>query len=109
MITVPVMLSGKPNGQLQVSFAEKRRLVHWSGFQSDALGDDNSTPRLSECFRAVHHWPDLNGLSMNSDKTETPVIDTSARKRMEGMLSTVDLAYQCRPSERCSKSGIHNR
>jgi len=56
-----------------------------------ALKDDNSTSRLSECFHAVQHWLDLNGLSMNLDKTEAIVIGTSTRKRMEGLVNTVDL------------------
>jgi Reverse transcriptase (RNA-dependent DNA polymerase) len=55
------------------------------------LKDENSTTRLSEYFRAVQHWLDLNGLSMNPDKTETIVISTIARKRMEGLVNTVDL------------------
>jgi Reverse transcriptase (RNA-dependent DNA polymerase) len=56
-----------------------------------ALEDDNSKTRLSECFRAVQHWLDLNGLSMDPGKTEAIVIGTSARKRMEGLVNTVDL------------------
>jgi len=55
-----------------------------------ALKDDNSTSRLSECFCAVQYWLDLIGLSMNPDKTEAIVIGTSARKRMEGLVNTVD-------------------
>jgi len=56
-----------------------------------ALKDDNSTLRLSECFRAVKHWLDLNDLSMNPKKTEAIVIGIIARKRMEGLVNTVDL------------------
>lgn len=52
---------------------------------------DNSTSRLSDCFRAVQHWLDLNGLSMNPDKTEAIVISTSTQKQMEGLVNTVDL------------------
>jgi hypothetical protein len=56
-----------------------------------ALNDVNSIPRLSVCFRAVQHWLDLNGLSMNPDKTEAVVIGTGARQRTEGPVNTVDL------------------
>jgi hypothetical protein len=38
-----------------------------------ALKDDNFTSRLSECFRAVQHRLDLNGLFMNPDKIEAIV------------------------------------
>ena len=53
--------------------------------------DDNSTPRLSVCFRVVQHWLDLNGLLMNPDKTEAIFIGSSTRKRMKGLVDTVDL------------------
>jgi Reverse transcriptase (RNA-dependent DNA polymerase) len=57
--------------------------VNHSQFADDtqlyiALKDDNSTSRLSECFHEFQHWLDLNGLSMNPDKTEAIVIGTSA-------------------------------
>jgi len=42
-------------------------------------------------FRAVQHWLDLNGLSLNPDKTEAIVIGASTRKRMEGLVNTVNL------------------
>ena len=38
------------------------------------LNDGMSVPTLSDCFTAVQHWLDLNGLSMNPDKTEAIVI-----------------------------------
>jgi len=44
--------------------------------------DDNSTSRLSDYFHAVQHWLDLNGSSMNPDKTEANVND----KRTTGLL-----------------------
>jgi len=42
------------------------------------LNDATSVSTLSDCFTAVQHWLDLNGLSMNPDKTEAIVIGTSA-------------------------------
>ena len=56
------------------------------------LNDATSVSTLSDCFTAVQHWLDLNGLSMNPDKTEAIVIGTSTR-RAEGSSGTVDL--QC--------------
>ena len=78
-----------------------------------ALKDDNSTPRPSECLAFVRlnsqHWLDINGLSMNPDKTEAIVIGTSTRNPMEGLVNTVDLGCVSQPSEQCSKSGSHDR
>jgi len=54
-----------------------------------ALKDDNSIKALR--IRAVKHWFDLHGLSMNPYKTEAIVIGTSTRKRMGGLFNTVDL------------------
>ena len=48
-----------------------------------ALEDVNTVPVLSDCFRAVHHWLDLNGFSLNADKTEAIVIGTSSRQAAE--------------------------
>jgi hypothetical protein len=56
-----------------------------------ALNDVNSTSRISDCFCAVQHWLDLNGLSMNPDKTESIIIGTSARQRVEGPAGPIDL------------------
>ena len=52
------------------------------------LNDATSVSTLSDCFTAVQHWLDLNGLLMNPDKTEAIVIGTSARQRAEGSSGT---------------------
>ena len=59
------------------------------------LNDATSVSTLSDCFTAVQHWLDLNGLSMNPDKTEAIVIGTSARQRAEGSPGTLDLQCVC--------------
>ena len=56
-----------------------------------ALNDANSTSMISDCFGAVQHWLDLNGLSMNPDKTESIVIGTSARQRVESPAGPIEL------------------
>ena len=56
-----------------------------------ALDDVKSAPTISDCFRAVQHWLDINGLAMNPEKTEAITIGTSARQRAEGPANTVDL------------------
>ena len=38
------------------------------------LNDVNVASSLPDCFSAVQHWLDLNGLSMNPDKTDTIAI-----------------------------------
>ena len=55
------------------------------------LEDANTVPVLSDCFRAVHHWLDLNGLSLNADQTEAIVIGTSSRQAAESPVISVDL------------------
>ena len=56
-----------------------------------ALKDTKSTSSLQNCFRAVQHWLDINGLSMNPEKTEAIVIGTGTRQRADGPARTVDL------------------
>lgn len=56
-----------------------------------ALKDDKAASTLAECTGAVQHWLDINGLSMNPDKTEAIVIGTSARQRAEGPVDDVNL------------------
>ena len=56
-----------------------------------ALRDVKAIPTLTDCFHAVHHWLDLNGLSLNPDKTEAIVIGTSARHRREEEIAAVEL------------------
>ena len=56
-----------------------------------ALRDVEAIPTLTGCFHAVYHWLDLNGLSLNPEKTEAIVIGTSSRHRREGEIATVQL------------------
>ena len=44
-----------------------------------ALSDTKPISTLRDCFEAVQHWLDLNGLSMNPDKTEAMVVGNAAR------------------------------
>jgi len=46
--------------------------------------------RYGSPYTAVQHWLDLNGLSMNPDKTEAIVIGTGARQLAEGSAGTLD-------------------
>ena len=48
------------------------------------LNDAMSVPTLSDCFTAVQHWLDLNGLSMNPDKTEAIVNHRHRRATTSG-------------------------
>ena len=48
-----------------------------------ALTDTKTLPNLVDCFNAVHRWLDLNGPSLNPNKTKAMVIDTNARQRAE--------------------------
>ena len=43
-----------------------------------SLNESNFVSTLSDGFRSIHHWLDLNGLSLNPDKTEAIVIGTRA-------------------------------
>ena len=52
---------------------------------------DDTTQIQTDCFHALHHWLDLNGLSLNPDKTEAIVIGTSARQVEESHVTSVDL------------------
>ena len=69
-----------------------------------ALTDANTLPNLADCFHAVHRWLDLNGLSLNPDKTEAMVIGTNARQRVEEPITAVDIGTVCIPVSRCVKS-----
>jgi len=69
-----------------------------------ALEDANTVPVLSDCFRAVHHWLDLNGLSLNTDKTEAIVIGTSSRQASESPVTSVDLGDVSVQTSDCVKT-----
>jgi hypothetical protein len=71
------------------------------------LKDTKSTSSLQNCFRAVQHWLDINGLSMNPDKTEAIVIGTGARQRADGPARTIDLGcVSIKPSSSVRSLGI---
>jgi len=46
---------------------------------------------LRNCIEAVQHWLDINGLSMNPEKTKATAVGTTARHRTDGAIGTVDL------------------
>ena len=72
-----------------------------------ALKDDKATQTLADCTSAVQHWLDINGLSMNPDKTEAIVIGTSARQRTEGSVDSVDLGSVCvKPARSVRSLGV---
>ena len=72
-----------------------------------ALTDTKLTSSLQNCFRTVQHWLDINGLSMNPDKTEAIVIGTGARQRADGPARTIDLGcVSIKPSSSVRSLGI---
>ena len=72
-----------------------------------ALNDTKPLASLPNCFRAVQHWLDINGLSMNPDKTEAIVIGTGARQRADGPVHTVELGcVNIKPSSSVRSLGI---
>lgn len=72
-----------------------------------ALGDKNNIPTLMKCFEAVHHWLDLNGLSLNPGKTEAIVIGTEARNRTEGDINAINLGdVAVKPSSSVKSLGV---
>lgn len=54
------------------------------------LKDENALPALTNCIHALHHWLNLNGLSLNPKKSEAIIIGTSARQRVEQVIGTID-------------------
>ena len=56
-----------------------------------ALDGTNTENNISSCVEAVKDWLTLDGLSLNSDKSEAIVIGTSARQRVEGAVNAVSL------------------
>ena len=56
-----------------------------------ALSDTKAIPTLRDFFEAVQRWLDLNGLTMNPDKTEAMVEGTTERQRTEGATGSIDL------------------
>ena len=72
-----------------------------------ALDDIKSASTLSDCFRAVQHWLDINGLALNPEKTEAITIGTSARQRAEGPANTVDLgSVSIKPASSVRSLGV---
>jgi len=48
-----------------------------------ALDGTNVSTSLDNCFKTVKEWSALNGLSLNLDKSEVIVIETSARQKTQ--------------------------
>ena len=72
-----------------------------------SLKDEGALSSLSDCFKSVHWWFALNGLSLNPDKSEAIIIGTGARQRSEGPLDVIDLGdVQIQPSERVRSLGV---
>ena len=69
-----------------------------------ALNDAKTVPNLTDCFHAIHRWLDINGLSLNPDKTEAIVIGTSARQRVEEPITTIDIGTVSIPVSHSVKS-----
>jgi len=55
------------------------------------LSSGQALATMNDCFAAVHRWLTLNGLSLNTDKSEAIVIGTGARQRHEGEIRAVQL------------------
>jgi len=53
--------------------------------------DIKATSILRNCFEAVQHWFDINGLSVNPEKTVATAIGIPARQHTDGVIGTVDL------------------
>jgi len=54
-----------------------------------ALDGTNVSTSLDNCFKTVKEWFTLNGLSLNHDKSEAIVIETSTRQRTAGPIKAV--------------------
>ena len=66
-------------------------------------GNDIPTA-INDCFLALLNWFDMNGLSLNANKSEAVVIGTSARKRHEGSPEGLNLADVLIPVSNSVKS-----
>ena len=64
----------------------------------------NAQSAMDECFKAVHRWFSLNGLSLNPDKSEAIVVGTGARRRQEGAIGSVSLGGVNIPVSECVRS-----
>ena len=72
-----------------------------------ALQNDNAASKLTDCTSTVQHWLDLNGLSMNPDKTEAIVIGTSARQRTESLVANIDIgSVSVKPTSSARNLGV---
>lgn len=69
-----------------------------------ALKGTDIPSSISECFESLLEWFDLNGLSLNADKSEAVVLGTDSRHRLEGSLEGVDLAGTRIPTSTSVKS-----
>ena len=72
-----------------------------------ALANNKAMSILDNCFHAVHHWLDANGLSLNPDKTDAIVVGTSSRQRTDGRISSVAIgAHHIRTKSNIRSLGV---
>jgi Reverse transcriptase (RNA-dependent DNA polymerase) len=57
-----------------------------------ALNDTKAASTFRNCFKAVQHWLDLNGLFMDPDKTAAIIVGTTARQQTEGANVSINLS-----------------
>src|SRR5208282_5731691 len=60
-----------------------------------ALQNNRELQNVNDCFRELQFWFSRNGLSLNQDKSEAIVIETSARRRHETNIDQVMLNDAC--------------
>jgi hypothetical protein len=55
------------------------------------LRNEGDIQTVNDCFRALHSWFVINGLSLNPNKSEATILGTSARQRREVCISQITL------------------
>jgi hypothetical protein len=60
-------------------------------WRAQSKKNDNALASFNDCFNAVNQWLLLNGLSLNSDKSEAIVMGTGARQRSVRPIRAVTL------------------
>lgn len=71
---------------------------------SVALESDSSLLDLNRCFCSLQTWFNINGLSLNPDKSEAVIVGTDARQRLEGPIDSVQLNQTTIPVSKCVKT-----
>ena len=56
-----------------------------------SLRNEGDIQTVNDCFRALHSWFVINGLSLNPNKSEATILGTSARQRREVCISQITL------------------